>query len=480
MRLIYRAAITIAAAAALAAPAIPAAAVSTPATRPEQTYINWPAYLYGVTHSSYNAAATSITTTTAPDLTEAWKWKPAPGTMQGQPKPALYSSPTVYDGVIYIGADTGVFYALNETTGAVLWSDFLGYEPKLTCLARGISDTATVATDPNTGVLTVYVSGGNGYLYALNAATGATIWQSVIALPSQTQNSYYDWSSPTVANDHIYIGVSSQCGDPEIHGGLNDYNQTTGALLNTFQTTHGNEKTGASIWSSATVDPSGTVYASTGSGLGKLDSIVELNGTTLKEEAHWQVPVDQRVDSDSDFGGSNTIFTADLNGTPTEMIGDCNKNGIYYALEASDLDAGPVWEDVLGAGDTNVPECDAAGVWDGTTLYLGGPPTTIGGVSYGGSIQAVNPATGAPIWQTGLAGTPIGTPTLDGSGVLAVQTYSSAGSYLVDAATGAILAQEATGTEWAQPVFADNYLFFPTQGKGLWAMTNPSDAPRTR
>jgi outer membrane protein assembly factor BamB len=477
-----RAVTAAAAVALLAATAIPAAASASAAAHPDQSYINWPGYLNGVQHSSYNAAATSITTTSATSLVKAWTWHGAAATMTGQPGPSIYSSPTVYDGVIYIGTDTGDFYAINESTGTNIWSDFLGFVPKLTCPdARGVSDTAWVGTDPNTGVLTVYVSGGNGYLYALNAATGATIWQSVIELPSPTQNNYYDWASPTVANGHVYIGLSSQCNAPNVRGGLNEYNQTTGALQHSFQTGTPTSKFGASIWASSTVDSAGNVYITTGNDEGQDDSVIRLNGNTLGETAHWKLPLDQQIGHDSDFGGSNTLWTATLNGTPTEMVGDCNKNGTYYAFNAADINAGPVWQDDLGAGSTHPPICAAAAVYNGTNLWLSGPPTTIDGTSYAGSIEEVDPATGTPIWQTGLGGSPIGTPSLDGSGVLAVQTYSkSAGFYLINSATGAVIAHLATGVEWGQPVFADNYLLIPTQGKGLWAMTNAGSVPSRR
>jgi outer membrane protein assembly factor BamB len=475
-RLIRRAATTVAAAVLLAVPAMSAATAS--ATRPDQTYINWPGYLNGVAHSSYQPDATSITTATAPSLVRAWTWKPGPATMSGQPGASLYSSPTVYDGVIYIGSDTGDFYAISESTGTVIWQDFLGFVPHLTCPgARGISDTATVETDPSTGVLTVYVSGGNGYLYALNAATGATIWQSVIALPSTTKNDYYDWSSPTVVNGNIYIGVSSQCNDPNILGGLKEYNQTTGAEENFWQTkTAGPD--GASIWDTASADAKGNVYVGTGGGPGIAETIVRLQPKTLAEKSHWTVPKDQRVGYDSDFGGSNTQFTATLNGVSTPMLGECNKNGIFYALKDGAIGAGPVWEDDLGVGSTHPPICAAAAIWNGTNLWLAGPPTTIDGTAYQGSIEEVDPATGVPIWQTGLAGPPIGSPSMDGSGVIAVQTYTDAGDYLIDASTGAILAHLNTGVEWGQPVFADNYLLIPTQGKGLWAMVDPAATPK--
>ena len=152
------------------------------------------------------------------------------------------------------------------------------------------------------------------------------------------------------------------------------------------------------------------------------------------------------------------------------MVGACNKNGVYYALQVNDVAAGPVWQLQVGAGASGGPQCDAAAVWDGTHLFIGGNQTTIGGIAYNGSIAMVDPATGAVIWQDGLSGPAIGSPSLDGGGVLAVQGYSSTSSVtLIDATTGAVLATIATGTEFGQPVFADDMLLIPTQGKGRWA-----------
>ena len=434
------------------------------------SFVNWPAYLLGPGHSSDNLAATTITPATVPTLTRVWKWKADPPTMTGQPNPGLYASPTVFNGTVYIGADTGVFYALSEATGRVLWKRFLGFVPKLTCHARGITSTATVARDPRTGTPTVYVAGGDGYLYALDAATGNIVWRSVIALPSTTVNDYYDWSSPTVVGGHVYVGVSSQCDRPLVAGGLKEYGQATGAQLAFYRTNPGGT-TGPSIWSSAAADPSGqSVYVSTGNGKGTDSaSIVRLDGGTLAKVSSWQVPLSQQI-SDSDFGGSPTLFTATLGGTVTNMVGACDKNGVYYALRADDLAAGPVWRLQVGAGASGGPQCDAAAIWDGTHLFIGGNQTTIGGLAYNGSISMVDPATGTPIWQDGLSGPVIGSPSLGGGGVLAVQTYSSTAPLsLIDAATGAVLATIATGTEFGQPVFADDMLLIPTQGKGLWA-----------
>jgi outer membrane protein assembly factor BamB len=391
--------------------------------------------------------------------------------MSGQPGPRLYSSPTVVNGHVYIGAGTGVFYALNEATGHVLWHKFLGFVSAKNCGARGINSTATVAPDPVTGALTVYVSSGNGYLYALSAATGAVRWKSVIALPSATKSDYYDWSSPTVVHGRIYIGLASQCDEPLVTGGLKEYDQATGHLL-AFYKTNPSGQIGASIWSSAAAPPSGKyVFVTTGNAKhGDSESIVRLDGATLAKQASWTLPVSEQT-FDADFGGSATFFNATLSGRPTEMVGACNKNGIYYALRRNNIAAGPVWQLQVGAPytQTSIGQCDAAAVWDGTHLFIAGDRTTIGGVSYTGSVRMVNPATGKVIWARGLPGPVIGTPTLDGAGVLAAQLYSKGGLYLLDAATGAVLRNINGGPEFGQAVFADNMMLVPTQDNGLWA-----------
>ena len=88
---------------------------------------DWPGYLLDNRHSSHNELATAITPANASTLVEDWSFIDPEPTMEGQPDAGLYSSPTVVNGVVYIGSNTGMFYALNETTGAVLWQQLLGY-----------------------------------------------------------------------------------------------------------------------------------------------------------------------------------------------------------------------------------------------------------------------------------------------------------------------------------------------------------------
>ena len=393
----------------------------------------------------------------------------------GRPHPAwagIYSSPTVYDGVIYIGARNGYFYAINESTGAKIWSRFIGYQPDKTCGPEGFTSTATVAPDPTSGKPTVYVYGATGYLYAMNAATGANVWPpAVVAIPSSTESNYYAWDSPLVRGGKIYVGISSGCDDPLVRAGLDSFNQTTGKRLGTFWTTPAGTR-GASIWSSPAAAGS-SIYVTTGNGpTGSLGfSIIKVSSGLVKQGI-WSVPVAQRV-SDSDFGGSPTIWTATINGAATQMVGACNKNGRYYALRTSKLAAGTVWQREVGNPSTKGPgECDAAAIFDGSRLFVASNGTTIGGTAYGGSVRRLNPATGAIVWQTGLTGSIIGSPGMDGAGVIAAGSFepgsSQNGVFLLNASNGKLLKTIPYGKNntFGQPVFADDYLLVASGGGG--------------
>jgi outer membrane protein assembly factor BamB len=490
----------------IAATVITAGSVSAQAS----SSTDWTSYLNGPSHSSYNAAATSITTAgvNAGNLQPVWRWVPPASTVSGATN-SFKATPVVSNGVFYVGVEDGSFYAVSEATQQILWSDFLGVDqPKPDGLCsptpQGITATATVAPDPVTGTMTVYVNGANGILYALNAATGAIVWQATVDTPSTTIDDYYGWSSPTVANGSVYVGVASWCDLPVVQGGVRAFDQETGAQTGSWNTVTP-PNAGGDVWSSVAALPNGSVVASTGNGPGNAQecggctnftgppgplhdqSIVRLGGSSLNLLDAWQVPTGQAC-GDCDFGGSPTVFTADIGGVSTPMVGACNKNGTYYALAQDDLAAGPVWQDQIEEGGAN-RECDAAAIWDGTDLIQGGgAPTTIGSTTYLGSVQALNPSTGQPVWQTGLPGPVIGSCSEDGSGVVACGVYTAdtpqdMGFYILSAATGQILEHISTPSSFlfSQPVFDNNDLILTgNDGIGVtgYEMTTPG-APIT-
>jgi len=104
----------------------------------------------------------------------------------------IYSSPTVANGVVYIGSYDYNVYALNATTGAVLWSfntgDFGGYIDSAPAVANGV----------------VYVANQAGDVDALNAATGTELWNYSALTTFE--------SSPAVADGLVYVGAAGSVG----------------------------------------------------------------------------------------------------------------------------------------------------------------------------------------------------------------------------------------------------------------------------
>ena len=448
-----------------------------------QPALDWPQFLHGPGHSS-RSLATAFTPSNAASVSRAWHWQPP--VVRSKPPPVLDASPTVVGGRVFIGAQSGRFYALNEATGKVVWFRPLGVRPHLACRPLGITSTAAVLPDPRTGRSTVYVSGAR-YLYALNAATGAVSWKTEIGPSTADLDAYYNWSSPTVIGGHIYVGLASGCDQPLIRGGVVELDQHSGHVLHTWYSVPAGS-IGGSVWSSVAASANGhDLWVSTGNEcdrtinkcpagnkIGHSLSVVHLSAS-LKLLQSWQAPGTAGDGHDWDFGASPTLFGG--SGTP-DTVGACNKNGDFYAFTANPLASPPLWTDVVAAPDGTSAACLASADWDGPDgdLYLSGSATTIGTTSYGGSIGQVNPATGKYIWQTGLPCGVYGTPAVDSAGVLAVGTYHCAssgtrGAYLVDAASGAILKTLPVGSTkiFGQPVFAQGALFVATETHGLYA-----------
>jgi outer membrane protein assembly factor BamB len=130
------------------------------------------------------------------------------------------------------------------------------------------------------------------------------------------------------------------------------------------------------------------------------------------------------------------------------------------------------WEQRVSAPAGPVTGCVVAPAYDGHHLYMAGLGVTIHGRHYRGSIQERNPANGRLLWETGLPNGVIGSPTLDGGGVLAVGTYDYSSTpnatYLIDAKNGKILRRLVTGTDFAQSAWADDWLF-TANSSGLYA-----------
>ena len=387
---------------------------------------DWPTYLNNNGRQGFNGAETIINPSSAPHLKLHW-------TDAG--KGAIFSQPVESNGRIYWGSLDGYEHATN-LNGIQVWQQFLGRTTP-NCNSRvplGVVSTATVASVPVNGTTTsvVFVGGGNANFYALNASSGAVIWRTSLGAPSSNR---FIWDSPAVYNGSAYIGIASIGDCPLVQGQLFQMNVSTGAIQHIFNVVP-NGCIGGGIWGSPTIDEgAGALYFATGNPGGCSTknpytfALVKLRASDLSVMSSWQVPVAERT-KDSDFGSTPTLFQATINGSVHSLVGVANKNGIYYAFDRTAINHGPIWTAKIAiAGDC--PECGDGSIspsaWDGNRLYVAGGKTTINGSGCPGSLRALNPATGAFIWQHCMKnGAVIGAVSLVPGVAVAVE-----GSYLV-------------------------------------------------
>jgi outer membrane protein assembly factor BamB len=357
-----------------------------------------PTYMDNPERSGYNSAETIINQTSARNLKLHWRYH-AGG--------SISSEPVVANRTVFWGSWDGYEHA-TSLDGKQAWQTFLGKTTDYNCHphSAGVASTATVALlmiqGKNTWV--VFVAGGNSNFYALNMQNGAIIWQTSLGTPP----AYFLWSSPVLYKGSVYIGSSSFGDCPLTPGELIKMDAATGAIQHVFVDVPAG-CVGGGIWSSPTIDTvRREIYVTTGtypSSCPKPEpyavGIVELRASDLAVMGAWQVPVADRA-SDGDFGATPTLFQANIGGQVRAMVGVGNKNGKYYAFMRGALGHGLVWTDTLGIPG-NCPECGqgiiASSAWDGSRLYVAGGRTTIGGKNCQGYLRALNPGTGAIIWQ---------------------------------------------------------------------------------
>ena len=440
---------------------------------------DWSSYLHGAAHSSADFGDTAITASNVAHLHSVWHFTPDPATKPGQPGPRLDASPTVVGGVVYIGARTGIFYALNAATGTLIWKRQLDFGSNSVCPAKGITGTATVAADPVDGTMTVYAPGAH-YLYALKASDGTIRWKKPIgpATPSGAAL-YFNWASPTVAGGRIFIGLAANCESHLIRGGVVSLNQHTGALQHTYYAEPAGI-VGASVWSSEASDGT-SVWVTTGNpdpnGTQVYDaySIVRLAASTLTRVEKWTVPAAQNADLD--FGSSPTLFQSTA-GAATPLVAACNKNGVLYAWPQTGLAGGPVWQRQISATGADGSSCITSPAYDGPAhlLIVAANSTTIGGAPVPGAVRALDPGTGSVLWEQGLPCAALGSPTIDApTHLVAVPTYGCATGTapsvrIFNESTGAPLATlTASGNVFAQPVFAEGRIYIASETGGMTA-----------
>jgi outer membrane protein assembly factor BamB len=400
------------------------------------TASEWTELQGGNARSGFNSTQTTLIASTAPALHLRWSFNAGS---------AISGEPVAANGLIYFGARDGNARAVNQS-GSLVWTTFVG---ATSIFCEGATTTVGVGGTPavsaGTGSM-LYVGGGDGWLYGLDAITGAVVWRTQLAiLPGG-----FLWSSPVVYNGSVYEGLASFGDCPLVRGALVRLNAATGAIQNVRWMAPAG-CLGATIWSSPAIDEvRGIVYVTTGNA-GECGSpefastaIVAFRASDLGFMGLWQVPASALPNTDSDFGATPTLFSATINGLQRDLIGAANKNGVYYVLDRTNLGAGPIWQQIIsgsGFDPTKGEGSISPSAFDGSSLYVGGGTISMNGVLCGGTLRSLDAATGQMHWYVCTAA-PILAPV-------------SATAGLVIASAGSGLGVIASGTPRALFLFKD-------------------------
>ncbi|HMB78953.1 MAG TPA: PQQ-binding-like beta-propeller repeat protein, partial [Vicinamibacterales bacterium] len=342
----------------------------------------WNGWGYDRGNSRFQSSP-GLTAADAPTLTLKWAF----GFPNGN---SAYGQPTVTGGRVFVGADTGFVYALDATTGCVIWS-----------FRANAGVRTAVSIGPGTGAhrYLAYFGDVKANVYAVDADTGADVWRDRV----DTHPVARVTGAPALAGGRLYVPISSLeesgAGNPgypccSFRGGVSAYDAGSGKRLWTSYTIAEKavplKKTskdtqlwgpaGAGVWSAPAIDLGRrVVYIATGNGYTEpaapgsdaviafdLDSGKRLwTRQVMASDAYVRdcpgkyrplVPTDNKSETcpddlgpDMDFGNAPILRTLP-GGRALIVIGQ--KDGHAWALDP-DKQGAVVWSRQVGLGIDN-------------------------------------------------------------------------------------------------------------------------------
>ncbi len=308
---------------------------------------------------TYFSPLSSINTGNVSRLGLAWEHKL--GTRRG-----LEATPLMVDGVLYTSGTFGRVYALDAASGAERWT----YDPEV----DGQYGRYACCDAINRGVSVwhgrVYAGSTDGYLHAIDAATGKRLWR-VDTLPARGPKAPYTLPTTTVIAGDVVIVGSSGADFAGVRGYIAAYDVETGAFrwrfytvprdphvgpqdqpdlaaaLKTWAPKHDwSQGSGGAVWDGISYDPKlKLVYFGTanvapydfkqGGQPGRNElytaSIVAVHAATGQLAWYYQTTPGDHWDYDST---QKLILTdLDLGKGPQPVLMQASKNGYYYVLD---------------------------------------------------------------------------------------------------------------------------------------------------
>lgn len=301
---------------------------------------NWLTYSGTYASNRYSELA-QVTPANVNNLELKWLFQ-NPSLLQFQ------ATPLVVDGVMYVTHGQDVF-AIDGETGRVFWTYRHTPDPKVTpCCSGGVNRGVGILGD------TLFMTGVDAVLLAIDAKTGRLLWKTQFADPT---TGYASTVAPLVIKDKVLIGPAG--GEYGIRGFLAAFDARTGREVWRFNTVPGPEEPGhetwegggeawknggAPIWLTGSYDPElNLTYWGTGNPGPDWNpaqrpgdnlfscSVIALDADTGKLKWYFQFSPNDPYDYDA----TQIPVLVDMvwNGSPSKLMLWANRNGFYYVLD---------------------------------------------------------------------------------------------------------------------------------------------------
>lgn len=450
-----------------------------PAARAAGPTVLWGSY-GGDDQLTNHVGRGKLTPATARSLAQTWRQK-VDGPVLASP---LLAQDVLVDGaprtLLYVSSEAGSVYALDSSTGLVVWKRELGaFEADANCGTLGIS--ATGAIDGGRGLL--YVVNADGALYALDLATGDSPDGWPLQLLDRPRTEYV-WGGLRIAADRLLVPVASYCDQPDEHGdpaegGVLGVDLATRTVVTRFDSVPGPANLGGVWgWGGTSVEPDGSaIYTAIGNSdvqdpgcdckvddAGFGDSVVRL--TADLEPIDSNRPPDVPTVHDYDFGAAPLLFQP---AGCEPLAAANNKDGELYVWRRLDLAAGPIFAAPIGT--TSGAPFVGQPSWspDRGLLLDAGTQVAPNGVAIGDGITAFSVDAACEfhdVWQTATGSGTQPPPVIVGDVVFAA---GGAGTFFtaLALANGNGLWRFDTGTATQTPPIATGDAVYTADGDGV-------------
>lgn len=339
---------------------------------------------------------------------------------------AMWNQPLVVGGVVYAATIGDDVYALDASSGAVIWHASAGTpvpSSQLPCgdITPTVGIVSTPVIDPATGVIYVLADTWNGsqaehLLEGFSLATGARVLSTPVDPEGANPKAILQRGALTLDAGRVVFGYGGNDGDCSIYRGTVVSVPENGGAPSYWQVPIAAPSTGGgAIWSTAgpSVNAAGTIFVSTGnpnppSGqeatvFDDSDAVVALN-PSLGVTGYYEPPT-WKEDSNTD----KDLSSAAPELLPGGLIFQAGKRGTGYLIAESTMS-------VRGPAVYSAQVCNGSGSFGGDS-YLGGViyiPCTNGtmALSYNAGArtfaklwQGPSDAFGSPIVSAGLVWT---------------------------------------------------------------------------